>query len=315
MPPTNPLQAFCVGDVRFDAPTGPDAATAAEYRGSAIQQLGPQFADHRGRIDLPALAVLFDHIGGLPYYAARRSATIQARLSLSAQGYVDVDDRLTGTSRLVMHDDEFGTTEVALTTSTGHTICVGTARNVRVGRAIGGDAEIGDEPVPDHVDGSVVLPPPISPEVDGATIVAEIAAGARPPGPIVEFLNGRIEIRTVADDNGHSDSGHEVEGLRFIARTDPWMGNMFGTMHGGVIATILGQACSLAGQAHAPAGRSYRVGDLTASFLRSPAVQGSEVIVDVVPVKVGRRIASLRATMNSHDGTLLAAATSDIQYF
>lgn len=308
MSPNSPVQAFCVGNVRFDE-TSPTGIAAGTHRASAAQQLGPRFADHRGRIDLPAMAVLFDHIGGLPFYAAVRSAAIQARLSISAQGYVDVDDRLSGNARLVMHDDAFGTTEVELTTSTGRLVCVGTARNVRVGRAVGGDAEVGDDEVPDHMAGAdVALPPPIPSGLDGATIIAEIAAGTRPAGPIVDFLNGRIEIRPM------TDAGRPVDGVRFTSRTEPWMGNMFGTMHGGIIGTILGQACSLAGQAHAAAGRAYRVGDLTASFLRSPAVQGGEVIVDVVPVKIGRRIASFSATMHSHDGMLLAAATSDIQY-
>jgi len=300
-PLREPLATFHVGHLERAGDTG----------AIAEQQLTARFADHRGRIELPALGVLFDHLGGIPYQLEQFKSggfTIQARLSLSALGHIDVGDRLSCSADLATHDDQWGVTRVEIRTSTGRVCCVGSARNTVVGRSAELPTSLEDEAggdIPDCADAhGALLPLAIEPSLPGHDIVTQLASGVRSPGPLVELLNGAVEIEGEGRDTV----------VRLRVRTEPWMGNMFGTMHGGIIGTILGQACSLAGQAHAAAGRAYRVGDLTASFLRSPAVQGGEVIVDVVPVKIGRRIASFSATMHSHDGMLLAAATSDIQY-
>lgn len=294
----DPVSAFGIGNVAI---VGPSTV-------SAEQQLSARFADHRGRIDLPALAVLLDHVGGLPYFTfgASGSPCVQGRLAISMQGHVDIAERLTGTAELLMHDNGFGSTRVDIATTAGYLCCSGTARNVAVGRAfddnpadqrgVGAPPEVGSDRTP--------LPAPIEAGLDGRTIVEQIADGSRAIGPLADLLNGRVDI-----------VDHPLgAGVRFVARTEPWMGNVFGTMHGGVIAAMVAQACSLAGQAGASAGHDYQVGDLAISFLRSPAVHGGEVVVDVEPVKVGRRIGSFDATMRAHDGMVLSRAAADVLY-
>ncbi|AZG48264.1 PaaI family thioesterase [Gordonia insulae] len=296
--PRDPVTAFGIGNVA----TGEGGLVTAE------QQLGPKFADHRGRIDLPAIAVLFDHLGGLPFFASGPggSPCVQARLSMAMQGHVDVSDRVTGSARLLMRDDGFGSTRVDIATSTGHLCCSGGARNVAVGRTFDADPtrERGVGVPPSGAHDGIHLPPAIEPGLTGRQIVEEIAAGVRPPGPIAELLNGSVAL--VEHERG--------AGVRFTARTEPWMGNVFGTMHGGVIAAIASLACSFAGQANAVAGADYQLGDLAIGFLRSPAVSGGDVVVEVVPVKIGRRIASVEATMHGSDGVLLSRAAADVLY-
>ncbi|MFW0783928.1 hotdog fold thioesterase [Gordonia sp. CPCC 206044] len=297
--PDDPVGAFGIGNVTLVAP----GVVAAD------QQLGPRFADHRGRIDLPALAVLFDHLGGLPFFRSgpTGSPCVQARLSIATQGQVSVGDRVTGTAELLMHDDGFGTTRVDIVTSAGRLCCSGTARNVAVGRSFDvNPADIGGEGSAPGGPGAqaVALPPAIESHLTGREIVEQIAAGARSAGPLTELLNGRVEV--VDHDNG--------TGVRFVVTTERWMGNVFGTMHGGVIGAIVAQACSFAGQANASAGRDYQLADLAAAFLRSPAVDGGDVVVEVVPVKVGRRIASFEAAMRADDGVLLCRAEADTHY-
>jgi uncharacterized protein (TIGR00369 family) len=298
-PPTDPMSAFGIGNV----------AMVEGGRVAADQQLGPLFADHRGRIDLAALAVLFDHLGGLPFFRSgpNGSPCVQARLAMSMQGRVGVDDRVTGTAELMMHDDGFGSTRVDLVTSTGRLCCTGTARNVAVGRSF--DAHPaeprGAEPTPSGAyTHGVELPPAIEPSLTGREIVEQIANGIRPAGPIADLLNGRVELVDY----------DRAAGVRFLITTEPWMGNIFGTMHGGVIAAIAAQACSFAGQANAAAGADYQLGDLAIGFLRSPAVHGGELTVDVRPVKAGRRIASFEAIMRSADSTVLSTAAADVIY-
>ncbi|MEE4021471.1 hotdog domain-containing protein [Gordonia sp. PKS22-38] len=298
-PPNDPVSAFGIGNV----------AVAGRGRVVAEQQLGPLFTDHRGRIDLPALAVLFDHLGGLPYFRSGPSTTpcVQARLSMAMQGHVGIDDRITATADLMMRDDSFGSTRVDITTSTGHVCCTGTARNVAVGRSYDEAPSkapgLGPTPGTAYTHG-VDLPPAIEPHLSGREIVEQIASGALAGGPIVDLLNGRVAL--IDHDR--------AAGVRFTVTTEPWMGNLFGTMHGGVIASVAAQACSFAGQANAAAGVDYQLGDLAIGFLRSPAVRGTDVVVEVAPIKVGRRIASFEATMRAQDGLLLSTATADVIY-
>ncbi|MGW0037692.1 PaaI family thioesterase [Gordonia sp. NPDC003376] len=273
----------------------------------ADQQLCARFADHRGRIDLPALGVLFDHVGGIPFFRLGADAgalSMQARLTMSGLGHIDVDEKISCSAEVVMHDDGTGITTVDIRTSDGTLGCTGLARNMRVARPAAGDED--ETPIATETpacDGhGIEVPGPVPAHLDGRDVIAEIAGGRRPIGPLAELLGGRVEF--------DGDSGM----LRFIAATEVWMANVFGTMHGGVIATIIGQAFSLAGQAHAAAGKDYRVGDLSFGFYRSPAVGGVDVVVDVEPVKIGRRIAAFRATMVDTDGTLLADGSADIHY-
>ncbi|GAA1479787.1 hypothetical protein GCM10009624_02270 [Gordonia sinesedis] len=308
-PGSEPLVVFHVGNFTVDGTTV-----------TAEQQLCGRFADHRGRIDLPALGVLFDHIGGYPFALAGGAgvsgdgpsgSSLQARLTMSSLGHIDVDARLSATAELAMHDDRSGVTRVEIRTGTGRVCCVGTARSMRVGRSADIDPHRLDAlGVPDCADAHDIRPPAVIPSsLSGRDIVAEIAAQVRPAGAIVDLLGGRVEV-PVGDALDASDG----PALRFVVDTAPWMGNAFGTMHGGVIMTIIGQACSLAGQQMAAAGADYAVGDLSAGFYRSPAVHGATVVVDVSAVKVGRRIASLRATMADREGTLLAEGVADIHY-
>lgn len=299
--PHDPLSAFHLGDI-----------SVSESGVRASQQLCPRFADHRGLIELPALAVLFDHCGGIPFHGVHddpAAATLQARLSMSTHGRAGIGDLLAARAEVVMHDDGWGSTSVEIRTGAGDLCCVGTARNVRVGRAPTGAtpaAELG-LPTPQCTDADdIALPEPIPAALSGRAVVDEIASKMREPGPLTDMLNGRVEVID-------GPAGRE-SGIRFRSATEPWMGNMFGTMHGGVIATIAGQATSFAGHLHAGAGQEYSIGDMAIGFYRSPAVDGSEVVVEVTPIKLGRRISSFEATMTSYDDVLLSRATVDIHY-
>lgn len=291
--PRDPLEAFGVGALRLE-----DDVVVAE------QQLGPRFADHRGLIDLPAYAVLLDHIGGIPYHRETRLPSMQGRLNLATVTRPQPTERLIGTAQLLMHDAKVGVTEIRIGDGTKN-YCVGTARNVAVGRSIPDDfddAELAhDVPAAEALD--IALAQPIPAELDGPTIIMQIADGQRERGPLADLLNARID-----------PAGASTTRLRLVVDTKTWMGNMFGTMHGGVIATIVGVACSFAGQRQAQAGQDYRIGDLSVAFFRSPPVDGSRVSVDVDSVKVGRRIASFSARMTGTDGTLLAEGAADVHF-
>ena len=277
----DPLSAFGLGDLVRDGAAG-----------TSVGQLSPRLADHRGLIDLPALAVLFDHIGGFPFSRAQAGAsTLQSRLAMSLLADVAVTERLAGRADIQIDDGSYGVTSVDLRTAGGDLVMTGTARSVRVGRGKS-DVDMDAILAPDGPDDGY-LPDPIDPALSGREIVDAIAAGTLDPGPIVRLLDGRLE-----------------EGW-FVVRTAAWMGNHFGTMHGGLIAAIVAQGISLTAQTHTAPGVGYQVTDVSVGFYRSPEL-GGEVVVDVEPVKVGRRIGSFDATLRTRDGLLLSKASADV---
>lgn len=281
--PRNPFDAFGIGTVDDGAALG--------------QQLSDKLADHRGLIELAALAVLFDTIGGRPFYALdESSSSLQARVIMSALHRPKVTDRLLCTGRVRMHDEGYGTSTADITTGDGTVVTTGLARNVRVGRATTSRDQIGSLP-------AASTPGPL-PSTDrglaGHKIIEAIAHGDHPLGAIAELVDGSVAV--------HDGS------TRFTAITAPWMANMMGTMHGGMIATVGALACSFGAQAHTPPETDYQILDFDIGFYRSPAVDGSPVHVDVTPIKVGRRIGSFEASMRTEDRTLLARATADVRF-
>ncbi|MFW0788827.1 PaaI family thioesterase [Gordonia sp. CPCC 205333] len=279
--PRNPFDAFGIG-----------IADGKQLR----QQLSGALADHRGLIELSALAVLFDTIGGRPFYDLDESASsLQARVIMSALHRPAVTDRLVGSAEIRMSDDGYGTTTADITTTAGLLVTTGLTRNVRVGRTSNSRDEIGTltDPAPRQL-------PATDPNLAGHKIIEAIAHGDHPIGPIAELVDGSVSVRDGA--------------TRFTSITASWMANMMGTMHGGMIGTIGALACSFGAQAHTQPGSDYQILDFDIGFYRSPAVDGTPVHVDVTPIKVGRRIGSFEANMRTDDRTLLARATADVRF-
>lgn len=283
-----PVNAFDAFAIRVDSHEPPLVMT---------QPMGTRFADHRGLIDMPALMVLFDDLGGIPFsYADRSSSSLQARLSVSVGPRPALTDVLRGESSLRMSDEAFGSTAVRVTRG-DEEVAGGRARSARVGRARIGESEIvvgPTLPAPDDAE----LPEPIDPSLTGAQIVASIADGERRIGPLGELLDGSI-------------SDADPAALRLAVPAAKWMGNFFGTMHGGMIATIVAQAASLGVAANLRAGVGYQLVEFTVAFLRSPAVDGRVVTATVTPVKIGRRLSTVDVELHDADGMLLARATAD----
>ncbi|HEY5150339.1 MAG TPA: PaaI family thioesterase [Mycobacterium sp.] len=92
----------------------------------------------------------------------------------------------------------------------------------------------------------------------------------------------------------------------------PWMANPLGAVQGGVIASLIGQAW--AGQAHTGPGDSYTLADLSVHYFRSPPVDGRSLTLATTTERVGRRMATVSATMTDHGGTDYVRAVANIAY-
>ena len=111
---------------------------------------------------------------------------------------------------------------------------------------------------------------------------------------------------------GVSSSPHG-DGVRLAAVTQPWMANVLGFVHGGILASMIGQAVSFVGELHTTPDADHQVGELSISFLRSPRVDGQHLTIDARADRVGRRVASVGVTMRSGD-QVQATATAEILF-
>ncbi|GAB2654210.1 hypothetical protein GCM10027169_18230 [Gordonia jinhuaensis] len=297
---TDPMAAFGVGNTVFATPQA-----HIEQRLDAAR-----LGDHHGRVGLAALGVLVDEVCGIPFAVAPPTGpTVQARLGISVVGELVTGDLLTATSTLLNSDDfgiEAGLEVVEVTSAGGGVVALGSARSVRVGRHAQATPESGYGAKPVPAAGQSPTPDPIDPGLSGRQIVAGLASGAIDRGPLADLLSADI-----TPEDGELAA---VAGLHIAITTSAWMGNYMGTMHGGVIATILGHALSIGAQTGTAPGQLHRLVDMTANFFRSPPVDGEVLDVIVEPDRVGRRIGTYTASMTGPDGKLLARATGDAHF-
>ncbi|GAC56522.1 hypothetical protein GOHSU_08_00500 [Gordonia hirsuta DSM 44140 = NBRC 16056] len=262
-----------------------------------VQFLGPGLTDHRGLIELPALAVLFDDIGGLPFFFSGPGATVQARMSMSMLDRPRVDEELDAVAELVMSDAGYGAAAVRVTGDEGRPLCFGSARNVRVARELVVEGDHMQLPEPTAPAGTPATPDPAKP---GSEVIDGMVRAWTSLGPLGELLGGALD---------HAHDGNVL----FLCTTAGWMSNIMGTMHGGVIAAVVAQGLSYAAQATTPAGVDYQLLDFTVAFHRSPIVDGRTITVRTRPVKVGRRLGVFAAEL--YDGeVLLASGSADVRF-
>ena len=286
----------------------PMAALGIEYvtdeqgRRTTSQLLGSALVDHRGEIGMASYATLAEIVGGSAFYNAQPagSATVQSRLSLSVASPVKLGMKASGAGRLVGSTGGHGVTSAELIDDSGAVICVATGRGVVVGRAVGETPPL-ETGRPASSAAPVEQPPlpePLDPELTGRQILAGLVDGSIPAGPIQALLG--LRVAAVGEDT-----------IEVTATPTPGMANKMGTMHGGIVTSILAEAASLGTELSARAGHRYQVADISVSFLRSPAIDQGDLTITVKQIKSGRRISSVFATMVQPDGTVVAQATAD----
>lgn len=290
----DPAAVFGVRDLRRDA------SSVALH-----QRVDARVLDHRGRVEMPAYAAMAESVSsGIYWYSFDEPvATVQAWLAMTAGAPARVGDDLRAVSELSHRDDTYGTAALTVTNAAGAAVCTGVARDVRVGRTTESLLALDKDTVAPR---PVVPPPPsaapdaIDPGWDGGRILAAIAHGDIAPGPLSELLSLRLTL---------SEAGPVLE-----VTPPPWMANPLGAVQGGVIASLIGQACSLAGQLHTGPGDDYTMADLSIHYFRSPTVDGRPLTMTTHAERVGRRLATVSATMSDPAGTVYARAVADIAY-
>jgi len=86
--------------------------------------------------------------------------------------------------------------------------------------------------------------------------------------------------------------------------------NPLGTVHGGLLATMLDSAMGCAVQSVLPAGSSYTTLQLDVKYVRSPALGRGRIVAEGTVVHAGRRTATAEGRVLDSGGRLCAHATT-----
>jgi uncharacterized protein (TIGR00369 family) len=138
--------------------------------------------------------------------------------------------------------------------------------------------------------------------LSGLDLLRAMVAGELPAPPIMHTLGvERLEV----------DEGRAV--VLMMAREFHY--NPLGTVHGGVLATLLDTAAGCAVQTTLPAGTSYTSLDLTTKFLRPVTLDSGLLRCEGAVLSRGRRTALGEARLTDGSGRLVAYATSSCLLF
>jgi uncharacterized protein (TIGR00369 family) len=140
------------------------------------------------------------------------------------------------------------------------------------------------------------------PGASGLDILASMLAGELPPPPVMATLG--IEAESFSE-------GH----VQFALVPHEMHYNPLGSVHGGVIATLLDSAAGCAVHSVLPAGVGYTSVDLTTKFLRPITSDTGRIVVTGTVKSRGSRTALAEAHLTDPDGRLLAHATSTCLLF
>jgi uncharacterized protein (TIGR00369 family) len=147
------------------------------------------------------------------------------------------------------------------------------------------------------LDPQVVAAPARS--MSGLDFLRKIASGDLPSPPIAELLGLRLL---------------SVEPSFAVFEFDPaeFMYNPLGTVHGGIVTTLLDSAMGCAVHSTLPAGVAYTTLELKVNFVRPVFERSGPMRAEGKVVHRGESIATAEGRLLNRDGELFAHATSTL---
>ncbi len=129
------------------------------------------------------------------------------------------------------------------------------------------------------------------------------------------ILNGTLPRPPVLDTLGIDPV--EVEEGRIVFELVPreWHYNPIGSVHGGVISTLVDSALGCAVHSRLPAGVGYTSLEIKVNFVRAVTVETGVIRCEGTVLSLGRRAATAEARVTSAAGKLLAHATTTCMIF
>jgi uncharacterized protein (TIGR00369 family) len=136
----------------------------------------------------------------------------------------------------------------------------------------------------------------------GLEVLMAMRDGLLPPAPIAETL-GMVDFD---GEHGSISVALDPEHRHY---------NPLGTVHGGVISTLLDTAAGCSVHSTLAAGEGYTSLDLTVKFLRPATVESGRLTAVGRVIQRGRRTALAEAQLVDAHGKLVAHATSSCMIF
>ncbi len=136
----------------------------------------------------------------------------------------------------------------------------------------------------------------------GAELLAAMASGELPPPPVMRTLG----IEALVFEVGRAVFALDPSEMHY---------NPLGSVHGGVIATLLDSAAGCAVHSVLPAGVGYTSVDLSTKYLRPVTSSTGRVLAEGTVIARGSRTALAEARLTDERGKLLAHATSTCLLF
>ena len=96
----------------------------------------------------------------------------------------------------------------------------------------------------------------------------------------------------------------------FTFRASDQLANPFGTMHGGILATVLDSAMGMAALTTMPDGSTTTTVALEVKYVRPVALDGGLLRAEGVVVHPGRRVVTAEGRLVGPDDRLVATATT-----
>jgi uncharacterized protein (TIGR00369 family) len=136
----------------------------------------------------------------------------------------------------------------------------------------------------------------------GLDLLHAMINGELPPPPVMQMLGM---------DGIEADEGR----VTVFMTPREFHYNPLGTVHGGVLATLLDTATGCAVQSTLPAGMGYTSVDLSTKFLRPVTIDSGLLRCQGVMISRGRRTALAEARLTDAGDRLVAHATSTCMLF
>ena len=136
----------------------------------------------------------------------------------------------------------------------------------------------------------------------GLDLLKGISTGRFPPPPVADTLG--LEVVECAE-------GRVV----FALTPQEWHYNPIGSVHGGVLSTLVDSALGCAVHSRLPAGVGYTTLELKVNFVRAVTLETGPIRCVGTVLSLGRRSATAEARITSADGNLLGHATTTCMIF
>ena len=129
------------------------------------------------------------------------------------------------------------------------------------------------------------------------------------------FFDGRLPGAPIADTLGLENFGGEPGAIHVELVPEHRHYNPIGSVHGGVMATLLDTAAACSVHSTLAPGEQYTSLDLTVKFLRPVTTDSGRLRCEGSVIQRGRRTALAQAQLYDDRGRLVAHATSTCMIF